>query len=606
MTKKSVTIKKLFYLIYRKPRLLAVFTCAICASAVLESMGIGSLYPMFDLLQREEKKVYYLEKIKQIIPVDISPERFVIFLFIGIACLFLLKGIIQISAIYLKFKLAETLKAGFQSDIFDNYLDKEYDYFIKHNTGDLIQRQMTHTENAGQAVLHSCQFVMNLIVFLCLYIVMWVVSLKISLIITVVMVLLVVFSLLFSKLKIYLLSLEYAELQKKLFSMATEVFIGIRQVKAFTGEEFFKNRFLKSVKRKAQIVIKNHTYAQSPGPTIQTIVLLSFVIGLFFTIYYADNKENILPLFGFFAAATYRISTVLAAINSDIMQLGHFMPSVEIVADLLQIEEQPGQECLLKSGLREIRNFNDPIRFEHVSFSYPGKNFKIEDLNLEIKKGKFYGIVGPSGSGKSTFVDLIIKFYRPQSGRILADGIPLDELDTISWRNKIGLVSQDTFVFNGTVEQNILFAKGVTEKNKDIILNAAKIADIEDVITELPQGYKTEIGERGLTLSGGQRQRLSIARAVAKDPDIYIFDEATSSLDTYSEQRIQTAIENLSKTYTVIAIAHRLSTVINADEIVVLNNGRVVERGNHEFLMKKKGVYTRLYMKQYSGSANNT
>jgi subfamily B ATP-binding cassette protein MsbA len=294
-----------------------------------------------------------------------------------------------------------------------------------------------------------------------------------------------------------------------------------------------------------------------------------------------------------FGGASYRIISSMAGVSSNFMQIAHLLPSVNIVADLLRLE--PAHEKLPGMG-----RFEKDIVFENVDFAYAREGFRLSGIDLTFEKGKFYGIVGSSGSGKSTLIDLIMKFYSNEDGNILVDGKDLKGIDVRSWRGQIGLISQETFIFNGTIEENISFATDESEVVKDRVIAAAKTADIHDFITELPDGFQTVVGERGLTLSGGQRQRLAIARAVYRDPEVYIFDEATSSLDTHSEKRIQKAIEDLSRSKTVIAVAHRLSTVVYADEIIAMDGGRIVEKGTHSALLEKEGFYAGLHTHQHA------
>ena len=324
---------------------------------------------------------------------------------------------------------------------------------------------------------------------------------------------------------------------------------------------------------------------------MQTIAMSGIVLVLYFTIRHSGSTSGLIPLISVFGGGVYKILSSLSVINNKIMNMGQVLPSVNIVCDLLALNPNPVK-------LPEIDRFKERIHFEEATFSYSENKFHLSKINLTFEKGKFYGIVGPSGCGKSTLADLIIRFYSPQSGRILVDNKNLGDVDVRSWRKQIGFISQETFIFNGTIEENISFAEDVTISDRNKVVASAQIADMDEFIRSLPNGYQTEVGERGVKLSGGQRQRLAIARAVYRDPEIYIFDEATSSLDSISEKNIQKAIEGIAQTKTVIAIAHRLSTVMNADEIFVLNNGRIVERGTHLELLRRKGFYDELYANQ--------
>ena len=239
------------------------------------------------------------------------------------------------------------------------------------------------------------------------------------------------------------------------------------------------------------------------------------------------------------------------------------------------------------------------IQLFRVSKVYPPNYSALTDIQLQVEKGEFVFLSGPSGAGKSTLVDLLARFYDPQQGRILVDGVDIREHRQYSYVQAIAMVSQDPFLFNTTILENIRYGRdGATDEE---VIEAAKTADAHEFIFEQPDGYDTVIGERGAKLSGGQRQRLTIARAVLKNAPILMLDEATSSLDSESEREVQAAMENLMRDRTTFIIAHRLSTVVHADQIVVLEDGRIVERGTHAELLERRGKYRDLWAAQNPG-----
>jgi subfamily B ATP-binding cassette protein MsbA len=290
---------------------------------------------------------------------------------------------------------------------------------------------------------------------------------------------------------------------------------------------------------------------------------------------------------------------VVSQLNAQRSQFANAAPGTQIVANFLRRDDKP----FMTNGQSFYTKISQGIRWEGVSFTYPGHDdLVLKGVDLWIPKGTTLALVGASGAGKSTMADLLPRFYDPIEGRITIDGKDLRDYNIRSLRQGMGIVSQDTFLFNNSVRYNIAYGlKNVTDEQ---VLLAAKRANAYEFIIQLPQGFDTEIGDRGVLLSGGQRQRLAIARALLRNPDILILDEATSALDTVSERLVQQAIDELCRDRTTIVIAHRLSTVQKASQIAVLDKGRVVELGTHEELLKKGGYYTRLYLMQFDRSAN--
>jgi subfamily B ATP-binding cassette protein MsbA len=259
-------------------------------------------------------------------------------------------------------------------------------------------------------------------------------------------------------------------------------------------------------------------------------------------------------------------------------------------------------EAQLDKGTQQVSELRDSLVFEGVSFGYSDDELVLRDVSFTARRGQVVALVGASGAGKSTLVDLIPRFYEPTAGRILLDGADTRDISLPSLRGLTGIVSQDTVLFNDTVRNNIAY--GSAERFTDAQIEAAaRAANAHAFITELPEGYATVLGERGTRLSGGQRQRLAIARALLTDPPILILDEATSALDTESERLVQEAIDRLLAGRTVFVIAHRLSTVVHADQILVLDRGEIIERGTHAELLTRRGTYSRLHDAQLSRNA---
>ncbi|MEK6589900.1 MAG: ABC transporter transmembrane domain-containing protein [Nitrospinota bacterium] len=373
-----------------------------------------------------------------------------------------------------------------------------------------------------------------------------------------------------------------------------ETFTGNKIVKAFGMEEYESKRFMEENRRLYDITMKEAKRYEMVSPIME----LFAAIGTGFVIWYGGYqviKGVTTPgtFFSFLAALIMLYDPIrkLSTMNSVLQQS---LAAAERVFKLLDTNV----DIVNKDGAIELKGFKERLHFEDVWFQYNRDNgMVLKGINLEIKRGDVIALVGSSGGGKSTLVDMIPRFYDVTKGAIKIDGYNIQDLTLNSLRRQIGIVTQETILFNDTVKNNISY--GRVDANMDEIWNAARSAHAHDFIVEMPSGYDTVIGERGVKLSGGERQRISIARAILKNPAILILDEATSSLDTESEKVVQKALENLMKDRTTFIIAHRLSTVLNADTIIVIDDGRIVETGRHEELLSLGGIYKRLYEMQF-------
>ncbi len=377
-------------------------------------------------------------------------------------------------------------------------------------------------------------------------------------------------------------------------SILQETISGIRVVKAFGMEEFEIKKFMSETQKYFRTLLKITRTGKLASPLNEFLGAIIGVGILWFGGQQVLQGKMLAPEeFLVFLVVIFSIIQPvkeLASVNNRIQEA---MAAGERIFRVL--DQKP--EIQNAANAKIVKDFQDKIEFRDVSFSYNKKDIVLKNISVSVKKGEILAIVGPSGAGKSTFVDLIPRFYDPQQGAIYLDGMDLRHIDIKSLRQLMGIVTQETILFNDTVRHNIAY--GLAEKSLDEVIEAARVANAHNFIIELPKGYDTNIGERGVTLSGGQRQRLAIARAILKNPPILILDEATSALDTESELLVQQAIERLMKNRTSFVIAHRLSTILNADRIIVLEAGRLVQQGTHETLIKQRGLYQKLYNMQF-------
>ncbi len=379
----------------------------------------------------------------------------------------------------------------------------------------------------------------------------------------------------------------------QLFNIMEETLGALKVIKAFTGERFVQNKFEKVNQDYNKISIGLYRRADLTSPISETVVLGVLLLILYIGGCMVFDNTSALSgsaFLGYFAVASQivpPIKQITLAYNN--IQKG--LASEERIDKILNAENP----IVDKPNATKIEHFNSGIEFNNVSFSYKkgDDGYVLKNINLSIPKGKTIALVGQSGSGKTTLADMIPRFYDTDLGEIKIDGISLKDLEIESLRKQIGVVTQESILFNDTIENNIAFGLDSIDKNK--VIEAAKVANAHEFILQQPEGYQTNIGDRGGKLSGGQRQRISIARAILKNPPILILDEATSALDTESERLVQDALNNLMKNRTSIVIAHRLSTIINADEIVVINKGELAEKGSHQELIEKNGIYKKLF-----------
>ncbi|MBI5643299.1 MAG: lipid A export permease/ATP-binding protein MsbA [Deltaproteobacteria bacterium] len=373
-----------------------------------------------------------------------------------------------------------------------------------------------------------------------------------------------------------------------------ESIAGIRIVKAFSMEGYESKRFQKENERYTQNQIKTIKVRSISSPLMETLGAVGFAVTIWFAAYRISHGTLKPEIFISFFASVLMFYQPIKALNGVNLNIQQGLAAATRIFDVM---DMPG-ETEKKGGGAVITGVNDSVEFKGVTFKYGGE-LVLKGIDLRVGKGEVLAIVGSSGAGKTTFVNLIPRFYDVAEGSILFDGKDIRELTLNSLRSQIAIVSQQVILFNDTVKKNIGY--GDTEMDMNRIVAAAKAANAHDFVSRLPQGYDTVIGEGGVRLSGGERQRLSIARAIFKNAPILILDEATSALDTESEHEVQKAISNLMEGRTTFVIAHRLSTVRNADRIIVLSGGAIKEIGRHEDLLDKGGEYSRLYSMQFNG-----
>ncbi|MDY3783410.1 MAG: ABC transporter ATP-binding protein [Candidatus Cryptobacteroides sp.] len=475
--------------------------------------------------------------------------------------------------------------------IYDKILALPIGFFSQERKGDIIARMSGDVAEVEYSITNVLEMIIKNPVLILFYLgTLMMISWQLTL-----------FVLVFAPVMLYLMgvigrklkarSLEAQSLWSDVMAQVEETLGGLRIIKAFLAEGKMSARFGKvtaAMRSKITRVSVRQALAHPVSEFLGT-VMIAIVLWFGGMLILGDRAGIDAPTFIFYLVILYSVIQPIKELAKAAYCIPKGLASMERIDVILQAKN----EIVEKKFPVRLESFNDKIVFDHVSFSYGDGKTVLKDISFEIPKGKTIAIVGASGSGKSTLVDLIPRFYDVSSGSITIDGEDIRNLKISDLRSIMGNVNQDPILFNDTIFNNIAF--GVENADRESVIEAAKIANAHDFIMEKEEGYDTNIGDRGIKLSGGQRQRISIARAILKNPPILILDEATASLDTESERIVQDALDYLMSNRTTIAIAHRLSTIKGADEIIVLDEGRIVERGTHDSLIELGGFYKKLY-----------
>ncbi|HHY83697.1 MAG TPA: ABC transporter ATP-binding protein [Clostridiales bacterium] len=518
---------------------------------------------------------------------------------IAMVVLYLIRTSFQYIIHYWGHVLGVRMEYDMRRDLFSHLQTLPFKFYDKNRTGHLMSRMVNDLNEITELAHHGPEdLFLSLVMLIGSFFMLIMVEWRLALIVYIIVPVMIWFSLKYRR----RMNESFKDLRVKLAEVNAQLessISGVRVSKAFTNEDYEKDKFGHGNKRfrSSKYVAYNNMAVFQTGIEFFSHMLNVVVVaaGGYFIYRKWMQAADLLAFImyvGVFLQPIHRLSNFMQQFESGMTGVERFAEIMEVKPDIVDAPDA-----------KVLENVKGDIEFENVSFSYDGNENVLKNINISIPAGKTIALVGPSGGGKTTLCHLIPRFYEVMEGSIKIDGCDIREYTIKSLRQNVGLVQQDIFLFAGSIRENIRY--GRVDADEDEVIEAAKRANIHDFIMSLPDGYDTQVGERGIRLSGGQKQRISIARVFLKNPPILLLDEATSALDNETEIKIQHALEELSKGRTTLVIAHRLSTIKNADRILVLTKDGIVEQGTHEELMELGGIYSSLYKAQFKDNASS-
>ncbi|MEB3233453.1 MAG: ABC transporter ATP-binding protein [Leptolyngbyaceae bacterium] len=592
MKKDIALCRQLLPLLKLYPWAIPVIVVLGMLGSIFEGLGISLFVPVLQGLMQDSAATpggsALIQWIFQLVD-DISPQDRLWMLPALILLCILVKNLLSytngVLSAWLKCRVSHQLR----SRVFHQLLTVSHSYLGTQDSGKLMNTLGGETWRTGEAIATLISLITTFCTTVVYTAILLLISPKLAVLIGVVM---GTISLAIRRVtrRIDHLGKRVVESNANLGLRMYEGLVGMKTIRAFGQEPYEQQQFDRSSQQVQRSLLHLDMLSTTVSPLYE---VFSALLVLTILVIAVQNDRTVLPTLLTFLFMLYRLQPQMQLFDSYRTKLQSLAGSVEDVLGFLDCQDK----TYIHSGTQPFHALQQSIDLKSVSFHYADdQDPALDQVSLTIPAGKITALVGPSGAGKSTLIHLVCRFYDPSKGEVQVDGRSLPSLDLVQWRQHIAIVSQDIHVFNTTIAGNIAY--GQMEASRDDIIAAAQQAHIHDFIQTLPQGYDTSVGDRGTRLSGGQRQRLALARAIVRNPDILILDEATNALDSISEHLIQEALDLFSRDRTVIVIAHRLSTVYSADQIVVLHQGQVVEQGNVQQLLQQNGLFSQMYQLQ--------
>ena len=596
----SSTIKKLRGILTRREKIqVGILLIAIVAMAFSQAVGVASVMPFIGLVMDPDLvfKNQWLSWAYETFNFT-SINQFTIYTGIAMFCVIMLSNGISAFATWLKLRFAWMNNHRISRRLLEKYLSMPYAFFLNQNSSDLSKNVLSEVYILTNSYILS---ILNVITRTMMTVFLLAMLIWVDVFVSIIAFLVIggVYGIIFWRVN---KNLEIrgdlrVQANRMRFKIAMEAFGGIKEIKVMNREPYFLEQFSVHSIKHANLMAWLAVIGQIPRFAFEAVAFGGIILFVLVLLTTRGNAAEVIPLVSLFAFAGYRLMPSLQEIFTSFTQMQFNKTILDRVhADFTRKEKDSLPDTFSEAKIQPTIPFQNKLDLRNITYFYPNSEKPVlENIHLAIKKNNSVAFVGPTGVGKTTLVDIILGLLRPQKGQLLVDGVEIDNSNIIKWQRNIGYVPQHIYLSDDTVANNIAFGIPESLINREALERSAQIANIHDfIVKELPKGYDTLVGERGIRLSGGQRQRIGIARALYHDPEVLVFDEATSALDGVTEESVLYAMENAAKLKTLIVIAHRLSTVKKCDKIYMLDYGQIIAHGTYDELMSSNKQFQKM------------